>query len=137
MRLTKMMLAASAAVTAIALMAPVTGWAAKTETIYNPEPIKAPCNKLTNDKVRTAVRETFLGRGWLPTDKGPNAVEAKLEKSKYNAVVTATWTTQAVTIKYKSSEGLRAEGDQIHRNYNKWIRYLERDLSLKLSQACG
>lgn len=132
----KSILSAGAAMLVLALVVPTTGWAAKTETIYNPDPIQVPCNNLTNDKIRGVVREAFLGRGWIPTDKGANVLEAKLQK-KYEAVVTASWTTKAVTVKYKSSEGLNAEGDQIHRNYNKWIRYIERDVALKLSRACG
>ncbi|KPK46852.1 MAG: hypothetical protein AMS22_17490 [Thiotrichales bacterium SG8_50] len=136
MRSMKTILAAGSAALVLGLAVPVTSWAARTETMYNPDPIAVPCNNLSNDKIRTAVRESFLGRGWVPTDKGANALEAKLQK-KYEAVVTASWTTKAVTVKYKSSEGLSAEGDQIHRNYNKWIRNIERDIALKLSRACG
>jgi len=81
----KAILAAGSAAIVLALVVPVTSWAARTETIYNPDPIAVPCNNLSADKIRGVVREAFLGRGWVPNDKGANALAAKLKKAGHPA----------------------------------------------------
>ena len=35
-----------------------------------------------------------------------------------------------MNIKYVSSEGLSAEGDQIHPTYNRWVKGLEKDIPI-------
>jgi hypothetical protein len=134
MRSMKISFAAGVGAMLLALAMPATSQAA---AMYKPEPIAIPCNTLTAQKIRGTVREAFLQRKWIVNDKGASAVEAKYIRKNTHAVVSAAWTTKAVTIKYVSSEGLSAEGDEIHKAYNKWVQNIERDIAVKLSRACG
>ncbi len=137
----RIMLLFSAAIPVALLLTamPATTWA-RNPQIYTPDPIQAPCS-LSPERVRGAVRSGVLSRGWIPTDKGAGVIEAKLDKGKYVAVVTITYDSRSVRIRYKSSEnlGYAAEGNSatIKSGYNGWIKNIERDIAINLSKACG
>jgi hypothetical protein len=121
------------------LVLPATVWAV--DPLYNPEPLKIPCANLNMDKARATIRDSILRRKWLPTDKGKGVMEATYDIRKHQAVVTITYDTKTVKIKYKSSVNLdykEQDGQQyIHFNYNRWIKNMEQDLKVFLSKACG
>jgi hypothetical protein len=47
-------------------------------------------------------------------------IEIKYDKKSYN-------------ITYKNSSGLNSDGQVIHRNYNKWIQFLDNDIQKNLA----
>lgn len=112
---------------------------ARLAPIYNPEPIKAPCN-LSAEKMKSAIRQALHGRGWTVKELGPGHMEGKLFKRRHVAVIDIHYNASKVTIRYKSSENLDYEKqgseELIHGNYNKWIMNLERDINVHLSRAC-
>ena len=46
------------------------------------------------------------------------------------AKIHVTYSTKDVKIKYLTSEGLKADGTQIHPTYNKWMAMLEKDIPI-------
>lgn len=112
---------------------------ARAAPLYNPLPIDAPC-KLSIDKVKTAVRNAAIARGWAPLEKGSGHIEARLDVRKHTAVVDIRYDTKSVTIKYKTSNVLGHEVvngvEQIHPNYNGWVQNLEKDIRVHLNNSC-
>jgi hypothetical protein len=75
-----------------------------------------------------------LNRKWeISNDKG-NQFDATYSRTDRNgtlmAKVRVTYSTREVTIKYLASEGLSAEGNEIHPTYNKWIGNLIKDIPI-------
>lgn len=137
MKTTKVPWLVGASLALLIFVTPVS-WA-RPVAIYNPDPIKAPCN-LGADKMKSAIRQALHGRGWTVKEVAPGHIEGRLDKRKHLAVIDIKYTGTQAVIRYKSSENLNysKEGDSelIHGNYNKWIMNLERDLGVHLSKAC-
>ena len=51
------------------------------------------------------------------------------------AVVDIKYTNKAYSIDYVSSQDLLYDGNQIHRNYNKWVKILEQDINKEMYRA--
>lgn len=53
------------------------------------------------------------------------------------AEVRITYTATSYDIKYDSSLNLQASGGKIHKNYNRWVRNLDKDIQLNLSAGAN
>ena len=51
------------------------------------------------------------------------------------AEVRITYTATSYDIKYDSSLNLQASGGKIHKNYNRWVRNLDKDIQLNTEPA--
>lgn len=112
--------------------------AARTAPLYNPEPIAVPAGK-NGDQVKSAVRRALLQRNWRVKEIAPGHIEGRHEKAgrkgvEHVAIVTVKFDTKTVRISYKDSEELNydKESGEIHPTYNKWVRNLEKDISVNL-----
>jgi hypothetical protein len=109
-------------------------YAARTAPIYTPEPIQVPAGK-NLEAVKSAIKKACFDKGWESRDVGPGHIQAKYTKQgKYTAVVDIKYDTKAVRISYNNSENLNYDAGQkiIHKTYNNWIRYLERNIRADL-----
>lgn len=111
--------------------------AARTAPIYTPEPIQVPAGKNT-EAIKKAVRKAMFDKGWDAREIGPRHIQGKHTKSgkkgSYTAIVDVKFDAKTVRISYKSSENLgynQADGT-IHKTYNNWIRYLEKNIRANL-----
>lgn len=108
--------------------------AARTAPIYTPEPIEVPAGKST-EAVKNAIKKACFDKGWESREVGPGHIQAKYTKQgKYTAVVDIKYDAKAVRISYKDSENLNYDAGQkvIHKTYNNWIHYLERNIRADL-----
>ena len=112
-------------------------YAARTAPMYVPEPIQVPAGKST-EAVKKAIKKACFDKGWESRDIGPGHIQAKHTKEgkggPYTAVVDIRYDAKAVRIGYKGSENLDydASSKSIHKTYNSWIRYLERNIRADL-----
>jgi len=123
----------SAVLPFVALVA-VPAYAARTAPIYTPEPIQVPAGKSTAD-VQKAIKKACFDKGWESREVGPGHIQAKYTKqNKYTAVVDIKYDAKAVRISYKDSENLNYDAGQkiIHKTYNNWVHYLERNIRADL-----
>lgn len=111
--------------------------AARTAPIYTPEPIQVPAGKNT-EAIKKAVRKAMFDKGWEAREIGPGHIQGKHTKSgkkgSYTAIVDVKFDAKTVRISYKDSENLdynQAEG-AIHKTYNNWVRYLEKNIRANL-----
>lgn len=111
--------------------------AARTAPIYTPEPIQVPAGK-NSEAVKKAVRKALFDKGWEAREIGPGHIQGKYTKTGKNeshtAIVDVKFDTKTVRIGYKSSENLdynQADGT-IHKTYNNWMKYLEKNIRANL-----
>lgn len=82
---------------------------------------------LTAEKVRHAILMGAQPLGWLVSKDAPGVLELSYNKqNKHYVVVRATYDAEGYLLRYVSSTNLnyelKAEGPEIHPNYNRWIQ---------------
>jgi hypothetical protein len=114
------------AVPAALLLALVAIAACRSAPIYNPSGVAlgAPAGTSLAD-VTQAIKRAGIGLGWQMTELAPGQIRAVLHNRGYMADALVQYDTSTFSITYQNSERLKAEGDQIHKAYNKWIKNLE------------
>ena len=77
------------------------------------------------DSFRRAGAET----GWVIRPVAPGELEGRLTvHGRHLAVVTIVYDRTQFSIQYKNSENLLYDGVHIHRNYNRWVQNLEKNI---------
>jgi len=110
---------------------------ARTQPVYNPQPIAVPAGK-SLAVVRKAIRKAIFDKGWEVKNISSSQMEAKYTKpgkgKEYSAAVTIMYDTKTVRITYKDSKNLDYDKakDKIHPTYNRWVQYLERNIRADL-----
>jgi siderophore synthetase component len=120
--------------TALALaLLPLAALAARTTEMKSPVTI-ALATKASAAQVKKAVKTAVLARQWQISNEKGNEFDATYTRTDRNGTLMAkihvAHSPKQVTIKYVASEGLSAEGSQIHPTYNKWIGNLEKDIPI-------
>lgn len=87
----------------------------------------------TQDQVKTAILKAGIQRQWVMSEAGPGVIKARQQTRDHVAEVRITYTATSYDIKYDSSLNLQASGGKIHKNYNRWVRNLDKDIQLNLS----
>ena len=102
--------------------------------VYNVEnsPIEA---KVPSSKVYDAIKMAGASKGWIITNVKPGLAMGKLNARSHSAVVEIPYTENSFSIRYKDSTDLNydASNNQIHKNYNGWIKNLENAINVQLS----
>ncbi|KIQ50633.1 lipoprotein, partial [Citrobacter rodentium] len=68
---------------------------------------------------------------------GPGVIRARQQSRDHVAEVRITYSATRYDIQYESSLNLLASGGKIHKNYNRWVRNLDKDIQLNLSAGAG
>lgn len=104
----------------------------KSEPIYNATVTLD--TKATAAQVKKGVKMAVLGRKWTISNEKGNAFDASYTKlgrgSEMSARIHVAYTPKEVRISYVSSEGMDADGTNINRTYNGWVRNLEKDIPI-------
>ncbi len=92
-------------------------------------------NPVTQADVRKAIILACPKRGWMAKEIKPGHMQATINVRSHTAVVDIIYTAKEYEIKYKSSVNLTTRGGTIHRNYNKWVANLRRDIDLEIARV--
>lgn len=92
-----------------------------------------PIGPVTQKQVGDAIRRAGAGLGWIMRPVSPGKLEATLRLREHVAVVDIEYDTKTFSIRYKDSQNLNYDGRTIHRNYNSWIRNLERAINAQVT----
>lgn len=108
---------------------------ARTRTVQIIDPVTVSLDtKAKPAQVKKGVKLAVLNRRWnISNDKGTEFdAEAgpAWGRAQWSAKIHVSISGKTVTIKYVSSEGLSAEGNQIHPTYNKIVGYLQKDIPI-------
>ncbi|EAU0260602.1 hypothetical protein A6855_28670, partial [Salmonella enterica] len=62
-------------------------------------------------------------------------IKARQQNRDHIAEVRITYSATGYSIKYDSSLNLLASGGKIHKNYNRWVRNLDKDIQINLASS--
>ncbi|QMI07128.1 hypothetical protein [Citrobacter sp. RHB25-C09] len=91
----------------------------------------------TQDQVKNAILKAGMQRKWIMNEAGPGVIKARQQSRDHVAEVRITYTSTSYNITYDSSLNLQASGGKIHKNYNRWVRNLDKDIQVNLSAGAG
>ena len=89
--------------------------------------------------VDSAIRAALLNRRWAIVTSTPSSITAKYARGNANATILINFNKTNVNIQLLSSENLLqandpSQGQVIHKTYASWIKNLEQDIYIELSQ---
>ncbi len=126
-------LALSLALSLAVLSGIIAGPATAQHTLYNAvnSPLPAP-RGVTMREIGSAIISAGARRGWIIRSGRAGELIGTLHLRSHVAVVAIKYSLSKFSITYRRSTNLRyrKEGqfEYIQPNYNRWIRYLERDI---------
>ncbi len=88
---------------------------------------------LKQSDVKQGILLACSKRGWYPKEIKPGQIEASIVVRSHTVVVDITYTEKEFQIKYKNSVNLITSSGKIHRNYNKWVATLRKDIDRELN----
>lgn len=91
----------------------------------------------TEAQVKSAILKAGIQRKWIMNEAGPGVIKARQQSRDHVAEVRINYSANGYTINYDSSQGLRAGGGKIHKNYNRWVRNLDKDIQVNLTTAAA
>ncbi len=106
------------------------------DLIDQPIGTRSDGSALSFGDVQQAIVRACQTRGWSPNVETPGQIVASiLVRGRHYAEIEIPFSTQAYSIRYRSSRNLDydAEKRKIHRNYNKWVVLLSRDINQELT----
>jgi hypothetical protein len=122
-------------VISLLLCIPGLSFGARDESIYDAT-IRVPTT-LKMEDIAKAIKSALIAREWTVQREGNGVIEAKLFVRSHTADIRIPFNKDSINIQYVSSTNLlydEKHGNKyIHRNYNKWIKLLERDISNRLA----
>ncbi|WP_283624103.1 LptM family lipoprotein [Morganella morganii] len=116
--------------TALAVTA-LLGGCARTAPIMTPE--TAITANVSADKVKNAILEAGQKRDWIMTPVSPGVIEGKLIARDHSVRIKVTYNATSYKISYVDSQNLRAADGKIHKNYNRWVNNLDKDIQIRLA----
>lgn len=105
-------------------------------------PQKTTSCTIALDKMRIVVVDSALRFHWQIVEDKPGKMKLRYSKggNKLWAEVEVVYTQKSFRINYVDSHGLGYEKDgksvSIHRNYNRWIRNLDKEIYTRSNTAC-
>jgi len=103
----------------------------KNTPVYNIE--KAPITKNhSQDEIAKAIIKAGASLGWKMKDKAPGEITGILNLRKHMAKVKIEFNSRNYSINYIDSSNLSYDGENIHKNYNGWIRNLDNKIQFEI-----
>jgi hypothetical protein len=84
--------------------------------------------------VEKAILRAGAARGWQMRKVRSGHIVATLNIRRHMAQVDITYNKKTYNIQYKDSHELKYDGSTIHNQYNAWIKNLDKDIRVYLSQ---
>jgi hypothetical protein len=114
---------------ALLLVVPATG--CRTRPIYQVEAVPlVPPVTMSDAELEEAIRRAGAREGWVIEPVEPGELEGRIQvRGKHWAVVRIRYDRVALSIRYKDSGNLLYDGKRIHRNYNKWVARLAKEIT--------
>ncbi|MDG3087526.1 hypothetical protein P7F88_16235 [Vibrio hannami] len=88
--------------------------------------------ELTQQEVKQAIVRAAESRKWIVKDVSSNELKAEVFVRTHHAVIKIPYNSTHYSLIYADSSNLLHEGDNIHRNYNKWITLLNESIRREL-----
>jgi hypothetical protein len=108
---------------------------ATSQPLYNTEFSLPTAAKM--EDIPKAIKSALIAHEWTIQKEEPGKIEARIFTRTHKAEIVINYDINRIRIQYVSSDNLNYDrsSNTIHRNYNKWIHFLERDISNNLARA--
>ncbi|MBD2798043.1 hypothetical protein ID856_16125 [Xenorhabdus sp. 18] len=83
--------------------------------------------------VKKAILEAGKKRKWIMAEVSPGVIDGFLKNREHDVKIRINYTAKTYSINYVNSHNLRENNGKIHRNYNRWVNNLDRDIQLNLA----
>ena len=99
-------------------------------------PVSQIGNTPTLTQVDKAVKDSLIGRGWIPSKITNNSYTGLYKKRSLMAKIKVLFNTSTFTVEHLESTNLDydASDHTIHPTYNRWIQNLERDIRKRVDR---
>ena len=100
----------------------------------------APVSQIGNTpsltQVDKAVKDSLIGRGWIPSKVTNNSYIGLYKKRSLMAKIKVLFNTSTFTVQHLESRNLDfdASDNTIHPTYNRWIQMLEHDIRKRVDR---
>lgn len=93
-----------------------------------------PANaQVSEEKMKTVIVNALQKREWTVQRLSPQLVQAEINvRNQYYAAIDIRYTRNSYAITYRDSRDLGYKDGKIHRNYNRWVSMLDRDIMAAL-----
>ena len=93
-----------------------------------------PANaQVSDEKMKTIIVNALQKRDWTVQRLSPQLVQAEINvRNQYYAAIDIRYTRNSYAITYRDSRDLGYKDGKIHRNYNRWVSMLDRDIMAAL-----
>ena len=85
--------------------------------------------QVSEEKMKTVIVNALQKREWTVQRLSPQLVQAEITvRNQYYAAIDIRYTRNSYAITYRDSRDLGYKDGKIHRNYNRWVSMLDRDI---------
>ncbi|HED18833.1 MAG TPA: hypothetical protein ENI74_04945 [Gammaproteobacteria bacterium] len=88
---------------------------------------------VTQDELGKAIKYAGIKLGWEMTTEKPGVIIAILHLRKHMAKTRINYNADGYSITYMDSTNLNYDGQNIHANYNRWVRNLDLEIRTRLA----
>ncbi len=102
---------------------------ARTQPVYDIIDKSIPLGsgrELSMDEVGEILGDAARTKGWSVAKVSDGYLRAEIHVRKHFAAIDIRYTPITYSMTYRDSLVLKYDGTKIHRNYNKWIKLIER-----------
>ncbi|TDV66064.1 hypothetical protein [Pseudomonas sp. LP_7_YM] len=84
-------------------------------------------------EMKQAILTTLVKRKWEVQRVSPELIQAQITvRGQYHAEIDIPYTTDHYQINYRDSRDLDYQDGKIHKNYNRWVRLLDKGILREL-----
>lgn len=93
-----------------------------------------PANaQVSEEKIKQVIVAALQKREWSVQRLSPQLVQAEITvRNQFYAAIDIRYTRNSYAITYRDSRDLGYKDGKIHRNYNRWVSMLDRDIMAAL-----
>jgi len=92
--------------------------------------------QVSEEQVKQVIVTALQKREWTVQRLSPQLVQAEITvRNQFYAAIDIRYTRNSYAITYRDSRDLGYKDGKIHRNYNRWVSMLDRDIMAGLRSA--
>jgi hypothetical protein len=92
--------------------------------------------QVSEEQVKQVIVSALQKREWTVQRLSPQLVQAEITvRNQFHAEIDIHYTRNSYAITYRDSRDLGYKDGKIHRNYNRWVSMLDRDIMAGLRAA--
>ncbi|WP_338526672.1 hypothetical protein NUH87_15095 [Pseudomonas batumici] len=101
--------------------------------IVTPTRTLAPQVQASQEEVKQAIITALAKREWSVQRVNPTQVQAEITvREKLHVEIDINYSANGYTIAYRDSRGMDYRDGKIHRNYIRWVTFLDQDILAEL-----